>query len=286
MVKTEPEQLKIKNKLIDKKISFFCKKKLLFVAFCCFFIVFGAKKIVFDDFFNKTGLERRPNNSFKSGEKLKYKISYGKRNKKSGGLVVAGNATLTVREVELNNNQFFQLNAFGKTTRFFSFFLKVNHRYESFIHGLTMQTFKSSMDVQEGEFKNSVETIVSEHGAILSSLSNDMLGSLYRLRSTPNYKVQNSDTIFFSYYYNKNIYDSYIAYSGEELIETRLGTLRTIKLLTKLEKGRLFKENTEAIIWITNNSLHIPVKLEIPILVGSIYVNLVSCDSTLYSLNE
>ena len=47
--------------------------------------------------------------------------------------------------------------------------------------------------------------------------------------------------------------------------------LRTIKLLTKLEKGRLFKENTEAIVWVTNNALHIPVKLEIPILVGSIY---------------
>ena len=269
-----------------KKKSFFCKKKLLFAAFCFFFLVFGAKNFVFDDFLNKTGLERTPNNSFKSGEKLKYKISYGKRNKKSGGLIVAGNATLTVREVELNNNQFFQLNAFGKTTKLFSFFLKVNHHYESFISGSTMQTFKSSMEIQEGEFKNSVETVINEHGAMLSSLSNDMLGSLYRLRSTPNYKMQNSDTIFFSYYYNKVIYDSYIVNSGEELIKTRLGTLRTIKLLTKLEKGRLFKENTKAIVWITNNNLHIPVKLEIPILVGSIYVNLVSCDSTLYSLNE
>ena len=286
MVKNKPKQLQIKDQLIDKKISFFCKKKLLFATFFFFFIVFGAKNFVFNDFFNKTGLERIPNKSYKSGEKLKYKISYGKRNKKSGGLIVAGNATLTVHEVEFNNNQFFQLNAFGKTTRFFSFFLKVNHRYESFISSSTMQTFKSSMDVQEGEFRNSVETIVSEHGAILSSLSNDMLGSLYRLRSTPNYKVQNSDTIFFSYYYNKDIYDSYIVNSGEELIDTRFGALRTIKLLTRLEKGRLFKENTEAIVWITNNSLHIPVKLEIPILVGSIYVNLVSCDGTLYSLNE
>ncbi len=269
-----------------KKISFFCKKMLLFAAFCCFLLVFGAKNFVFNDYFNKIELEGIPNNSYKSGEKLKYKISYGKQNKKGGGLIVAGNATLTVHAVELNNNLIFQLNAFGKTTRFFSIFLKVNHRYESFIKGSTMQTIKSSMDIQEGGFRNSVETVVSEHDSILSSLSNDMLGSLYRLRSTPNYKVQNSDTIFFSYYYNKDIYDSYIANSGEELVETRLGTLRTIKLLTKLEKGRLFKENTEAIVWITNNSLHVPVKLEIPILVGSIYVNLVSYDGTLYSLNE
>ena len=266
-------------------ISFFCKKKLLFYAFLCFFMLFGAKSFVFGDYLNKVDSKITLNESYRSGEKLKYKISYGKQNKKSGGLI-AGNATLTVHEVELNDNQLFQLNAFGKTTRFFSIFLKVNHRYQSFIKNSTMQTVKSSMNIQEGNFKNSVETVVNEHKSILSSSSNDILGSLYRLRSTPNYKILNLDTIFFSYYYNKDIYDSYIVNYGEELIETKFGKLRTIKLLTKLEKGRLFKENTEAIVWVTNNALHIPVKFEIPILVGSIYVNLVSYSGTLYSLNE
>ena len=48
----------------------------------------------------------------------------------------------------------------------------------------------------------------------------------------------------------------------------------------------MFKEDSQAIVWVTDNDLHIPVKIEIPILVGSIYVNLASYEGTVFNLTE
>ena len=70
------------------------------------------------------------------------------------------------------------------------------------------------------------------------------------------------------------------------MIKTKFGKISTIKFAPLLEKGRMFKEDSQAIVWVTDNDLHIPVKIEIPILVGSIYVNITSFNGTMYNLTE
>ena len=88
--------------------------------------------------------------------------------------------------------------------------------------------------------------------------------------------MANNDTIFFSYYYNEDIYHSHFIKIAEEVIDTKFGKINTIKCAPLLEKGRMFKQEYGAFVWVTADEMYIPVKLEIPILVGSIYVTL-SC---------
>ena len=106
------------------------------------------------------------------------------------------------------------------------------------------------------------------------------------MRAISREEVSQKDTLFFNYYYNNSIYNSNVIKLGREIVKTKFGKLNTIKFAPLLEKGRMFKENSQAIVWVTDNSLHIPVKIEIPILVGSIYVNLISYKGTVFNLTE
>jgi hypothetical protein len=250
----------------------------VFAVFLLFFCCFFAKTSSFLSFLE----ENVQNTAFRSGEKLKYKISYGKSNKKRGRLL-AGHATLSVQSGDDNN---YQLEAFGKTTNFFSLFMKIEHQYRSIVSRETLNALKFSMTAQEGKFYIN-DSIKFKHDAESPiKNSNDILSTLYKLRAINEVNNKNIDTLFFSYYYNDQIFESHIINLGEEIIKTKFGSINTIKWSPLLEKGRVFKDTHGAFIWTTANSMNIPVKLEIPILVGSIYVTLISSEGTLYNINN
>jgi len=116
--------------------------------------------------------------------------------------------------------------------------------------------------------------------------SNDILGAFYKLRTIEHEELIKKDTVFFSYYYNNQIFNSHFINLGEETIKTKFGKIKTIKCAPLLEKGRLFKEKYGAFVWVTADEMHVPVKLEIPILVGSVYVTLIKYENTLFNLKE
>ena len=250
----------------------------VFAVFLLFFCCFFAKTEIFLNFLVKN-IE---NTAFQSGEKLKYKISYGKSNKKKGRLL-AGYATLLVQS---KDDTSYQIEAFGKTTKFFSLFMKIKHEYESIIDRETLNALTFSMSAQEGKFYTNDSIKFKRDTESPMKNSNDILSTLYRLRAINDVNVKNVDTLFFSYYYNDQIFESYIINLGEEIIRTKFGSTNTIKWSPLLEQGRIFKDTHGAFIWTTANSMHIPIKLEIPILVGSIYVTLISSEGTLYNVNN
>ena len=269
----------------DQKIT----KKTIFttVLFLFVFCVFCQKNSIFAHFLNKKGQKEVlfANNSFKSGETLRYKISYGKKNKR-GGLWFAANATLNVKDSVINDSiNVYSISGYGKTTRLFSLFLKVNHHYKSIINKETLSTIESRMNIQEGKHIDFDHTIVALDSVLKKSNANDILGAFYKLRTISEKELNQQDTILFSYYYNNDIYDSYVVILEQELLKTKFGKINTLKCAPLLEKGRMFRENSQAFVWVTNDEMHIPLKLEIPILVGSIYVTLNSYNQTTFNLN-
>ena len=250
---------------------------LTILLFFAFFTLFGEKNKIFskkNGFFTEKG-------AFLPGEVLKYKISYGRQGKKRGSLFAA-NATLSIEESMLNDStSIYLLKASGKTRRLFNLIMNVEHSYYSSIERKSLNTIKSDMKIREGKYK-------LEHNAEfhINDSINDILSVLYKLRSIPNTNIEKLDTLFFSYYYSGKIYKSHAIKNGTEELTTKLGKIQTVQWSPLLEKGRVFKQEWGAKIWVTNDQMHVPIKLEIPILVGSIYVNLVSCENTIFELKK
>tara|TARA_B100000945_G_scaffold201260_1_gene161847 strand:- start:1334 stop:2140 length:807 start_codon:yes stop_codon:yes gene_type:complete len=264
---------------IDKKITpNHAKKYPVFYVFLCLFMSFYV-------FFGKNGRVLSKNaksEAFFPGEELFYKISYGKKNK-ARGVISAGHAKLSVKTDSVNNYIF---EASGQTTKLFSLFMKVQHNYTSLVDPKTMNSIWHKMDITEGGYSNYDSIRFSAENFPELSEINDILSIAYRLRTTAEKTVREADTLFFSYYYNGQVFPSYIVQLGKEIIKTRFGKIHATKWSPRLEKGRIFRDTTGATVWITPGPIHIPLKIELPILVGSIYATLTSHKGTLPNLSD
>ena len=262
--------------------GYFFKKKYFFILFFAFFLIFGQKKTPFNDFYVISNQKMGPifkKNTFRVGETLKYKISYGRKNKRLGALPAA-NAQLSITDTVYNNKTAYFLNASGKTTKLFSLFMKVEHYYSSIIDTMRLNTLQYSMEIKEGKYMKNTQ-IIFPTDSINPQQNNDLLGLGYRLRKTENLQSQIGDTLFFTYHYEDRYYESYMKILGEEIIKTKFGKIKTLKLSPLLEKGRVFKSEKGALVWVSSDNMLIPLKIELPVLVGSIYVTLDSYENTL-----
>lgn len=71
------------------------------------------------------------------------------------------------------------------------------------------------------------------------------------------------------------VFNLYVRYIGKERITTKYGTFNTIKFSPLLIEGTIFKGGEKMMVWVSDDNNHVPVRVDSPILVGSIKVDLV-----------
>lgn len=211
---------------------------------------------------------------FFSGEELEYKISYGIKKKKSGILLAAFAKTI-IKDTVFHDMKSFTITASGETTRIFSLFMRVKHQYRSVVDKNKFNTLFFSLKVQEGKF-NKVRKI--NYNKNSNTEYNDILSAIYKLRKIDNSTLNKGDTI--QYYYGKSKTQSTLTVIGRETIKTKFGMINTVKLSPTFPNNRRFKGGDGATIWISDDISNVPVKMEIPLKVGVIYVNLNKYENT------
>jgi hypothetical protein len=78
----------------------------------------------------------------------------------------------------------------------------------------------------------------------------------------------------------------YIRYMGKETIKTKYGKFRTIKIKPLLLKGTIFEGGESMIVWVTDDDNHIPVRIESPIVVGKVKIDLMSHENLRHPLTS
>ena len=66
----------------------------------------------------------------------------------------------------------------------------------------------------------------------------------------------------------------YMRYLGKETIKTKYGKFKAIKFKPLLIKGTIFEGGEKMTVWVTDDANHIPVRIESPISVGRIKVDM------------
>ena len=230
------------------------------------------------------------NNTFKSGESLTFKVFYT-----LGIYVPAGEAVITVNLERLNNRPVYHINADGKTFSFYDGFFKVRDKYESFIDTATLQPLKFIRNVYEGGYKKyenvsfnqTTNTAVSTEGTTkVPNCIQDVLSSMYYARNIDfnSYKVD--DKIPFAMYLGNEVFNLYIRYLGKETIKTKYGKFNAIKFKPLLIKGTIFEGGEKMTVWVSDDPNHIPLRVESPISVGSVKVDMMECRNLRYPLSS
>ncbi len=230
------------------------------------------------------------NTTFQAGESLTFKVYYT-----LGIYVPAGEAKFNVILERMNNRPVYHIIGDGKTFNFYDSFFKVRDRYESFIDTATLQPLKFIRNVYEGGYKKyenvsfnqTTNTAVSSEGAIkVPNCIQDVLSALYYARNINfnNYKVD--DKIPFAMYLGNEVFNLYIRYLGKETIKTKFGKFRAIRFKPLLIKGTIFEGGEKMSVWVSDDQNHIPLRVESPISVGSIKVDMMDHKNLRYPLTS
>jgi hypothetical protein len=224
------------------------------------------------------------NTSFKDGEKLMFKVYYNL----NFVWINAGNAVFNIQQEEMNGRKVYHITGNGKTAKSYELFYKVKDKYETYIDKETMLPLRFVRNVNEGGFKIKQDvTFDHKKGKAVSDkkvydipkCTQDVLSAIFYARNIDYNKYQPGDKIPFDMFLDDKVYNLYIKYVGKEEIKTKMGTYNAIKIVPLLIEGTIFKGGEKMIVWVSDDTNHIPLRVESPILVGSIKVDLLAYDS-------
>jgi hypothetical protein len=231
------------------------------------------------------------NTSFQSGEVVKMTVFYSTM----GAYIGAGEATFTTILERFNGKPVYHAVGVGVTYPFFDNFFKVTDRYESYIDTATMLPCKFIRDVNEGGFKifNSVtfnqtaNTAVSTNGTYkITNCMQDVVSAVYYTRNIDFDKYKPGDKIPFDMFLDDEIHHLYLRYIGKEKVKTKYGKFRAIKIKPLLVKGTIFEGGEQMSAWISDDPNHLLLRVESPIVVGSIKVDMMGYKNLRYPMTS
>jgi hypothetical protein len=231
------------------------------------------------------------NTSFQEGEQITYIVYYNV----AGIYVNAGTAIFNCFLERLGSKPVYHVTGDGKTNPSYDFLFKVRDKYESFIDTASMEPLKFLRNIDEGGYKkyenvtfnSSANTAVTTKGVYkVPDCIQDVLSAVYYARNIDFNKYKVDDKIPFKMFLDNEVYDMYIRYLGKETVKTKYGKFKAIKFKPLLVKGTIFEGGEKMTVWVTDDGNHIPVRIESPISVGSIKVDMMSYRNLRYPLSS
>ncbi len=258
----------------------YARLSLFLTVFCCFSFSSGDDKSC-----------NLRNTAFKADEEVRMKVFYSTL----GMYVGAGEALFTSTVERFNGKSVYHLVGDGKTYSFFDNFFKVRDRYESYVDTSTMLPYKFVRNVDEGGYKkyNNVtfnqeaNTAVSTNGVFkVTDCIQDVVSMVYCARNIDFNKYKPDDKIFFDMFLDDEVFHLYIRYLGKEKIKTRYGKFNAIKIKPLLIKGTIFEGGEKMTAWLSDDPNHLLLRVESPIAVGSIKVDMMSYKNLRHPLSS
>jgi hypothetical protein len=230
------------------------------------------------------------NTSFNTGEKITYTIFYNV----IGLYVHAGDAQFTVMPSKWEGEAAFTFTATGNSNRRYDWIFKVRDKYESIVDSKTLLPHFFSRSINEGSFhQNQTLTfdqkskeVTTHKGALFKSAdcTFDVVSAVYAVRNLDFSNLQVNEKVYLNFFLDNELFPSYFKYLGKEIIQTRFGKFKAIKIAPLLVKGSMFEGGELMTIWVTDDENHIPIRIETPIIVGSIKVDMKSYEGLRHPL--
>jgi hypothetical protein len=231
------------------------------------------------------------NNSFVAGENISYIVYYNV----AGIFVNAGNASFTTSIERMNNRPVYHVVGTGQSNTKYDWIFKVRDKYESYFDTATLQPYKFVRNVSEGGYKKyenisfnqTANTAITQSGVYkVPNCIQDVLSSIYYARNIDFNKYKAGDKIPFSMFMDDEVYNLYIRYLGKETLKTKYGKFRTFKFKPLLLKGTLFEGGEKMTVWVSDDGNKVPLRIESPITVGSVKVDMMSHRNLRYPLSS
>ncbi|MBV9961663.1 MAG: DUF3108 domain-containing protein [Parafilimonas sp.] len=231
------------------------------------------------------------NTAFLPNEILTYDVFYSV----IGIYFNAGTATFSTTLERLNNKPAYHVVGEGHTNSNYDWIFKVRDKYESYFDTAHLQPLKFVRNIDEGGYKKQENVIFDQQNNLATSTKGsykipnciqDVLSAIYYARNINfnSYKVD--DKIPFNMFLDNQVYNLYIRYQGKEVVKTKYGKFNAIKFKPLLVKGTIFEGGEKMTVWVSDDPNHIPLRIESPIAVGSVKVDMMQYRNLRYPLSS
>lgn len=221
------------------------------------------------------------NTAFQAGEKMNLTVFYSVGNMIN---VPAGSASFTTTQEKLNGREVYHIVGEGRTLPSYEWAYKARDIYETYMDAETMQPLKFVRHVNEGGYKKyqnvsfnkSANTAVTNEGVFkVPACVHDVISAVFYARNIDYNKLRVNDRVPISIFLDNEVFPMQIRYLGKETISTKYGKFKTIKFRPSTIKGNIFKGDENMFVWVTDDANRMPVRLESPIIVGKVRVDMV-----------
>lgn len=223
-------------------------------------------------------LPHRPSTAFKAGEVLTYRLHYG--------ILNAGEATLEVKPdlLDINGRKVYHIVGTGYTTGSADWFFKVRDRYETYMDKDALLPWAFVRRVDEGGYKFSQDYLFNHYTKKVDVGNNekmdfpagiqDMVSAFYSARSMDLSNAKPGDVYSITCFMDKEIWPLQIKFIGRETINTDLGKYKSLRFRPIVQKGRVFKNEEDLNVWISDDKNHLPLRVQANILIGSVKMDI------------
>jgi len=218
------------------------------------------------------------NKAFKAGEKLEYRLHYG--------IINAGIAKLEVKPFaqKIAGRDVYHIVGTGRSKGAFDWFFKVRDTYETYLDVDGVFPWMFVRDINEGGYKkqqtykfaqnnNKVENgkgkyFEAPHGV------QDMLSAFYYARSIDYSKAKKGEIFTIWSFVDDELWPLKIRYLGKDQIKVSGDKYNALKFCPVVQEGRLFENEEDVTVWISDDENKIPLLAQGKVLIGSVKMEL------------
>jgi hypothetical protein len=114
----------------------------------------------------------------------------------------------------------------------------------------------------------------------------DVLSAIYYARNIDFNKYKPGDKIPFNMFIDEEVHPLFIRYLGKEVVKTKYGKYKAIKFSPLLINGTIFSGGEKMVVWVSDDPNHVPLRIESPITVGSVKVDMKGYSNLRYPLSS
>ena len=242
--------------------------------------------VVLSGFATKESLRTVSNDSFSTGEVLKYKVHYGPINAAEAVIDISPNLH------RINDRLTYKATVYGKTTSSFDLFIKIRDTWQSYIDTAAILPHRSFRNIEEGSYRKR-ETVDFNHynntaqvemkkknkdkkqsSHKIPSGAQDIVSGFYYLRTLNYDRMRVGEKFTVTGFFDEETFDMVVTYQGRETISTKAGLFRAIKLTPKMPKNKLFDGEDAISVYLSDDKNKIPVMISADMFVGVVKVDL------------
>lgn len=223
------------------------------------------------------------NKSFSFGEKVEYRVHYGFINAAEAKVEIAKNLSV------VNNKPCFKINVTGRTVGAFDLISRVRDNWRSYVDTVTIVPQMFYRNIQENKYRKE-ETVVFNHekDQAVSTIKDetksykvpnnihDIISGYFHLRTLNFERIAEGEVIEVPTFFDGEIYKLRIRYVGKDVIKTKFGKIKVLRLNPLIPDNKLFKGEGAVKLWVSDDINRIPLKAEVDLAIGSLEMDIKS----------